>query len=400
MSVRVAKKGRSVSGRRPPVFKRRRVWSAGGVILVLNAGSSSLKYALFAPETMTRVGGATIERIAHGEHARRLDEVFAAIGERPLTAVGHRVVHGGERFTAAVRVDDGVLAALHELAPLAPEHAPVEIALIEAMAARRADLPQVACFDTAFHAALPLAARLLPIPRRYAARGVRRYGFHGLSYAYLCGALAALDPAAARGRVVLAHLGNGCSLAAVRDGRCVDTTMAFTPAAGLVMGTRSGDLDPGLVAYLARVDGLDPAGFDAMVNGESGLRGLSETSGDVRDLLAAEASDARAAEALAVFCLSARKHIAAMVASLDGLDALVFSGGIGEHAAPLRARICAGLSHLGIRIDPTCNDANAPRISDDGSAVTVRVIPTDEELQIARETATTMSSPQRSQRPL
>lgn len=373
--------------RRQGVAKGRQVGDTGSVILTLNAGSSSLKYALFetAPE-LRRVGRGTVERIAHGEHAVHVREVFAALGDPALTAVGHRVVHGGDRFTAAVRVDDGVLAALRQLAPLAPQHAPAEIGLIEALLARDAAVPQVACFDTAFHADLPAVARQLPIPRRYAARGVRRYGFHGLSYAYLRDALAGLDPAAARGRVVLAHLGNGCSLAALRDGRCVDTTMAFTPAAGLVMGTRSGDLDPGLVAYLARLDGLDAAGFDRLVNGESGLLGMSETSGDVRDLLAAEAGDARAAEALAVFCLSVRKGIAALAASLDGLDTLVFAAGIGEHAAPIRARVCAGLAHLGVHLDAARNDAHAPVISVDGSAVTVRIIPTDEERQIARET--------------
>ena len=362
------------------------------MILVLNAGSSSLKYAVFTAPALAKVAAGTIERIAEGDHAVHLDEVLGAVGDAPLTAVGHRVVHGGERFTAATRVDDAVLGALRELVPLAPEHEPAEIALIAAVAARRAGVPQVACFDTAFHATLPPAARLLPIPRRYATRGVRRYGFHGLSYAFLRDELARLDPAAARGRVVLAHLGNGCSLAALRDGRCVDTTMAFTPAAGLVMGTRSGDLDPGLVAYLARHEGLDADAFDALVNGRSGLLGLSETSADVRDLLAAEAGDARAAEALAVFCLSARKYIGAMAAALDGLDTLVFAAGIGEHAAPIRARICAGLGHLGVRLDADRNAAHAPVISAAGSAVTVRVIATNEELQIARETAALLAA--------
>ena len=362
------------------------------MILTLNAGSSSLKYAFFETPGLRRAGAGTIERIGHGEHAERLDEVFGALGGARPAAVGHRLVHGGERFTAATRIDAGVLDALRALAPLAPQHAPAELGLIEAVARRAPALPQVACFDTAFHADLPAVARLLPIPRRYAARGVRRYGFHGLSYAFLRDELARLDSAAARGRVVLAHLGNGCSLAALRDGRCLDTTMAFTPAAGLVMGTRSGDLDPGLAAHLARLDGLDAAGFDRLVNAESGLLGLSETSADVRDLLAAEAADPRAAEALAVFCLSARKHIAAMAASLEGLDTLVFAAGIGEHAAPIRERVCGGLSHLGVRLDTARNAAAAPVISVDGSTVTVRIIPTDEERQIARETMTVLGS--------
>jgi acetate kinase len=249
-------------------------------------------------------------------------------------------------------------------------------------------VPQVACFDTAFHSDLPPVARLLPIPRRYAERGVRRYGFHGLSYSYLMAELERLaGKAAAAGRVILAHLGNGASMAAVHAGRSIDTSMAFTPAAGLVMGTRSGDLDPGLVAYLARADGVDAAAFDALVNGESGLLGLSETSSDVRDLLAREAGDRRAAEALAVFCYQAKKWIGALSAALGGLDTLVFAGGIGEHAAPLRARICDGLAFLGLAIDPARNATDAAVISSDTSRVTVRVIPTDEELWIARETA-------------
>jgi len=230
-------------------------------------------------------------------------------------------------------------------------------------------------------------AQLLAIPRRYAARGVRRYGFHGISYSYLMQELERIAGAsAARGRVVLAHLGNGASMAAVHEGRCIDTTMAFTPAAGLVMGTRSGDLDPGLVAYLDRADGMNAAQFDRLVNTESGLLGLSETSADVRDLLAREADDPRAAEALAVFCYQAKKWIGALSAALGGLDTLVFAGGIGEHAAPIRARICAGLEHLGVTLDSARNDAHAGVISRDASPVCVRVIPTDEEILIARAT--------------
>jgi acetate kinase len=265
---------------------------------------------------------------------------------------------------------------------------PAEIALIEAFARHYPTVPQVACFDTAFHADLPRAAQLLPIPRRYAEQGVRRYGFHGISYAYLLRELERIaGSAAAHGRVLLAHLGNGASMAAVRGGRCIDTTMAFTPAAGLVMGTRSGDLDPGLAAYLARTEGCTAAQFDTLVNRESGLLGLSETSADVRDLLARRAGDVRAAEALAVFCRQAMKWIGALAAVLGGLDTLVFAGGIGEHAGALRAEICAGLGHLGIELDAARNDANAAVISSAASRATVRVIPTDEELFIAGATS-------------
>ena len=387
-------------------------------LLTVNAGSSSLKYALFALPGLERVREGKVERIGQAggaaDHAACVPKLLAAVGDATLAAIGHRVVHGGERFTAPVRVDAGVVTALRGLVALAPEHEPAEIALIEALGARCPGVVQVACFDTAFHADLPREAALLPIPRRYAARGVRRYGFHGLSYQYLMGELGRLEgqecggesvgqrfpgspadsleipsgpPFSKGGRVLLAHLGNGCSMAAVRDGRCLDTTMGFTPAGGLVMGTRSGDLDPGLVAYLARVDGLDAAGFDRLVNAESGLLGLSETSADVRDLLAREADDPRAAEALAVFCHQAIKHAGALTAVLGGLDTLVFSGGIGEQAAPIRARLCAGLEHLGVALDASRNVQHAPVISTDDSRVTVRVIPTDEELQIARETA-------------
>ncbi len=356
-------------------------------ILAVNAGSSSLKYALFALPGLECLRRGVVERIGQAggprDYAAGVAPLLAAVGDATLDAVGHRVVHGGERFRAPVRIDAAVLQALHEVAALAPVHAAAELALIEGLAARCAGVPQVACFDTAFHATLPRHATLLPIPRRYAARGVRRYGFHGLSYAYLMSELARLG--GANGRVLLAHLGNGCSLAAVRDGECVDTTMGFTPAGGLVMGTRSGDLDPGLVAYLARADGLDAAGFDRLVNAESGLLGLSERSSDMRDLLAAD--DAPAAEAVAVFCHQALKHAGAMAAVLGGLDTLVFAGGIGEHAAPIRARLCAGLAHLGVHLDAARNDAHAPLVSSPTSRVAVRVIPTDEELQIARETA-------------
>jgi acetate kinase len=243
----------------------------------------------------------------------------------------------------------------------------------------------VACFDTAFHHDLPRVARLLPIPRRYEAQGVRRYGFHGLSYAYLMEELVRLgDPAATKGRVILAHLGNGASLAAVRDGKSIDTSMGFTPTAGLVMSTRSGDLDPGLAPYLARTEQITAKQFYEMVNQQSGLLGVSEISPDMRDLLAQEVADVRAAEAVALFCYQAKKWIGSFAAALGGLDTLVFAGGIGENASLVRARICEGLSFLGVELNETRNAKNAAVISTDASRATVRVMRTDEELMIAR----------------
>jgi len=253
-------------------------------------------------------------------------------------------------------------------------------------------VPQIACFDTAFHHEMPRLAKLLPLPRRFDAKGIQRYGFHGLSYAYLMEQLAVVaGPEAAMGRVILAHLGNGASMAAVHEGKCLDTTMGFTPTAGLVMSTRPGDLDPGLFTYLSRVEGMSADEFNRMINAESGLLGISETSSDMRDLCARESSDPRAAEAVAAFCYHARKAIGALAAVLGGVDTLVFSGGIGENATPIRQRICAGLAYLGMEIDPALNDANESVISRTGSRVTVRMIPTDEERYIAESVAKLLS---------
>jgi acetate kinase len=274
---------------------------------------------------------------------------------------------------------------LHRLSPFDPEHLPEEILLTGAFHRRFPDLPQVACFDTAFHHDLPRVARLLPIPRRYEAQGVRRYGFHGLSYAFLIGELARVAGSeAAQGRVILAHLGNGASLAAVHGGKSIDTSMGFTPAAGLVMSTRSGDLDPGLLWYLAGTEGFDAKRFNEMVNFESGLLGVSETSSDMHDLLNREAQDVRVADAVALFCYQVKKWIGAFAAALSGLDTLVFAGGIGENAPVVRARICDGLEFLGIELEEEQNMANAGVISAAGSRVTVRVIHTDEEWMIAK----------------
>ncbi|HXT13961.1 MAG TPA: acetate/propionate family kinase [Candidatus Angelobacter sp.] len=377
-----------------------------GHVLALNAGSSSLKFAVFTAGTSpARVVSGDIDRIGtadatfvlkeHGhrtqkkisarDHSAALEHVITRLAESQFKGVGHRVVHGGPKYREPQMVDDGMLVELRRVGPFDPEHLPAEIALIEMLSAKFPGLPQVACFDTAFHRTLPSVARLLPIPRRYEARGVQRYGFHGLSYTFLMEELARVAGSnAAQGRVILAHLGNGASMAAVKAGQSVDTTMAFTPTAGLPMSTRSGDLDPGLAAYLERVEGMTTREFFKMANHESGLLGISETSSDMRDLLAREIEDSRAAEAVALFCYQASKWIGAFTVALDGLDTLVFSGGIGENAAPIRARICERLKVLGIQLDPKRNAASADVISSDESKVVVRVIRTDEELMIAR----------------
>ena len=305
-------------------------------------------------------------------------------GSDALTAVGHRVVHGGPKYSEPQRINAEMVEELHRLSPFDPEHLPEEILLTEAFHRRFPDLPQVACFDTGFHHDLPRVAQLLPIPRRYEAQGVRRYGFHGLSYAFLIGELARLTGTeAAQGRVILAHLGNGASLAAVRDGKSMDTSMSFTPTAGVPMSTRSGDLDPGLIWYLARTEKMSTKQFHEMVNFQSGLLGVSETSSDMRDLLDCETRDVRAAEAIALFCYQVKKWIGSFAAALGGLDTLVFAGGIGENAAPIRERICDGLGFLGIELDEKRNVANAGVISSETSRIPVRVIRTDEEWVIA-----------------
>jgi acetate kinase len=367
-------------------------------ILTLNSGSSSLKLALFdgaAPPE--RVFSYTVARVGQtpADHAQALDVALAQVdahgGLEALSAVGHRVVHGGPRYASPELVTPGVIEELQRLAVLDPDHLPAEIAILEAMRSRAPSLPQVACFDTAFHRTMPRVARLLPIPRRYETEGLERYGFHGLSYTYLAQELARVagEPAA-RGRVVLAHLGSGASLAALRDGRCVDTTMGFTPNSGVPMGTRSGDLDPGVVLYLLRSGGLSADALDDVLSRRSGLLGVSETSADMRDLLEHRSRDPRAADAVALFCHWVRKAIGALTATIGGLQTLVFSGGIGENAAPIREEIARGLEHLGIELDDARNADGAPVISADASACTVRVIRTDEESIIARETLATI----------
>lgn len=359
-------------------------------ILTINAGSSSVRFAIFSSGARpARLLDGKMERIgseAAAVTADRLAQKFKAQGHAAAPdAIGHRVVHG-MLHSRPERVSPPLLTELRRIASLDPEHLPREIELIEAMQRHYPDVPQAACFDTAFHRGMPVVATLLPIPRRYAAKGVQRYGFHGLSYTFLMQELARLgDAAAARGRVILAHLGSGASLAAVRDGHCIDTSMGFTPAAGLVMGTRSGDLDPGLASYLMLSESMNASQFQKMINEESGLIGLSESSADVRDLLEREATDSRAREAIAIFCYQARKWIGAYTAALGGIDTLVFAGGIGENSAQVRRRICDGLQCLGIELDDSRNDQHAARIST--GRVAVRVIRTDEESVIATLTA-------------
>jgi acetate kinase len=350
-------------------------------VLAINGGSSNVKFALFAGEDELLRGKLE----GAGSPDELIDALQAKGATADLAAVSHRLVHGGPNHTAPAVITPELLRDLEQLQALDPTHLPAELELIAAFARRLPNVPQVACFDTAFHRDLPAVARVLPIPRRYFAEGVRRYGFHGISYEYLMEELArAAGTEAARGRVILAHLGSGASMAAVRDGRCIDTTMGFTPTGGLVMGTRTGDLDPGVLIHLLRSEKLSAEQLDLLVNKESGLRGLSETTSDIRTLLAGEATDPRAAEAVAVFCYSARKWVGAMVAALGGLDALVFSGGIGENSPEIRTRICAELGFLGVRIAPERNSKNAGVISPDGAPVAVRVIRTNEEAMLAR----------------
>jgi acetate kinase len=383
------------------------------LILTVNGGSSSIRFALYEIHSgLTKRMDGKIERIGlaqpaltvtEGRDAGPIHQAIAAANHREaagclmdwleahpmfagITAIGHRVVHG-MLHTEPERLTGELLGELQRIVPYDPEHLPSEIQLIEALQGRYPSLPQVACFDTAFHRSMPRVATQLPIPRRFAAHGLQRYGFHGLSYQYLLEELArGGDPAATGGRVILAHLGNGASLAAVRDGRSVDTSMGFTPTGGLVMSTRSGDLDPGVMGYLARSEGMDGARAQTLMSHESGLLGISETSSDVRDLLAREGADARAAEALALFCYQTKKWLGAFIAVLGGLDTLVFSGGIGENAFPLRSCICADLRFAGIELDEARNRGNAPLISSDSSPVTVRVMRTDEEIMIAKST--------------
>jgi acetate kinase len=378
-------------------------------ILCLNSGSSSLKFAVYrlGEGRETRCVEGAVERIGledarlwlHDErgealrdtpgefpqHGSALRALFGALEAHrlpTLDAVGHRVVHGGPDHTVHARVDAPLLARLREFIPLAPLHLPSAVLAIEAVASEFPELPQVACFDTAFHRRMPEVAQRLPLPRSLWDEGLRRYGFHGLSYEYVLRELAP-EP---QQRSLIAHLGNGASLAAVRGKDPIETTMGLTPTGGLMMGTRSGDLDPGVLLYLMAEKGYDAQRLGRLVDRESGLLGVSDTSSDMKTLLETRGEDPRAAQAVELFCYRVRQHLGALAAVLGGLDALVFTGGIGERAAPVREEICRDLAHLGVRLDRSRTESNADPISKAGAPCTVRVIPTQEDLMIARHT--------------
>jgi acetate kinase len=355
-------------------------------VLAINAGSATVKCALFTLDAEPRalLRGA-IEQTGSSGAPRLLEWVDTHTRDTHLAAIGHRIVHGGARHHEPQPVTPALLDDLRQLVPFAPNHLPDEIALIEALARARPDVPQIVCFDTAFHHHLPEIARRLPIPRAYDIKGVRRYGFHGLSFSFLARELQKIaGPTASSGKTILAHLGNGSSLAAVLEGRSIDTSMSFTPIGGVVMSTRSGDLDPGLVTYLGRSEALTADQLEDLLSHRAGLLGISEATGDMRELLDREHTDPACAMAVAIYCYQIKKCIGGFAAALGGLDTLVFSGGIGEHAPSIRARICEGLEFLGVRLEGRANAANAPVISMPDRPVIVRVIPTDEELMIAR----------------
>ncbi len=387
-------------------------------IVTLNAGSSSLKFALFSlpgdgaptalatgladgigtsPRLKIRDGDGriTVDRALESglDHAGVLKILLAWITENTahlaLIAAGHRVVHGGTQFSAPVRVDGDVLARLQALVPLAPLHQPHNLAAIRALGEMRPDLVQVACFDTAFHATNAPAITSYALPRALTAQGVRRYGFHGLSYEYIASVLPDYLGPRAEGRVVVAHLGNGASMCAMQGRKSVTSTMGMTALDGLPMGTRSGAIDPGVLLYLMREKGMGYQALSDLLYNESGLLGVSGISSDVRVLLASPAPEA--AEAVEMFCYRIARELGALAAALGGLDALVFTAGIGEHAAPVRARACALSAWLGIALEAGANRANGPRISAPQSAVPVYVIPTNEDLMIARHTATILA---------
>jgi acetate kinase len=356
-------------------------------VLVLNTGSSSVKYQLIDTSTEERVAGGLVEEVV--DHADALAAVGATLSDATVHAVGHRVVHGGERFSEPTLIDDAVVAVVRDLVPLAPLHNPANLLGIEQARRRWPDVPHVAVFDTAFHRSLPPAAFRYAVPESwYADLGVRRYGFHGTSHQYV-----ARRAAVVLGRpldeidLITAHLGNGASMAAVARGRCVETSMGLSPLEGLVMGTRSGDIDPAVVAHVSRATGRDPLEVIGELNHASGLRGLSGSS-DMREILdRCERGEARAQLALDVFCHRIRKYVGAYLAVLGRCDAIVFTGGIGEHSAPVRAAALRNLDGLGIQIDPERNEAHEPVISADGASIPVLVVPTDEEREIAHQTA-------------
>lgn len=376
-------------------------------VLAVNAGSSTLKLALFdvTAEARRRIT-AQVDRIGHANshllvrgddggvthdvaqpvpsHEAALQLVLDRVPDlQRVEAVGHRVVRGGVQHQQPARITPALIEDLRASAAEDPDHGPQALGLIDRAAALYPGLPQVACFDTAFHRTMPDVAQLYAVPRRFRAEGVVRLGFHGLSCEHIMARLATLDPAAARGRIGVAHLGGGSSLTAISDGRSLDTTMGFSPTGGLVMSTRSGDLDPSVMLHLMERHRLDVDALRTLVNRECGLLGVSGISADMRELLEQEEAVPAAAQAVALFCYTARKHLGAMIAVLGGLDTLVFTGGIGEHAAVVRERICAGMESLGIELDRTRNAEHESVISSGRGRTIVRVIPADEELMIA-----------------
>lgn len=384
-------------------------------LLTVNAGSSSIKLALFAaPGATQKMLEAAAENIGqpsaklvtpngtklaainnHSDAAKLLAEwLTAQVVPDSIIAVGHRIVHGGPSYHETQTATEEILAGLRKLAAFDPEHLPIEIELVEIFRNLLPQAEQVLCFDTAFHHDLPARSRLLPIPRHFEAKGLRRYGFHGLSYAYILGELRRVEgETAANGKVIIAHLGSGASLAALQNGKSIDTTMSMTPASGIPMSTRAGDLDPGLALYFAHTQGYDAERFNRMINFESGLLGISETTADMRKLLEIEAEDERAKDAVDIFCYQVKKSVGSFAAALNGLNTLVFTGGVGENAPKIRARICAGLDFLGVTIDPARNESGERLISVDGGKVGVHVILADEAMTIARETVRLIDKP-------
>ncbi len=386
---------------------------ASMAVLTLNTGSSSLKAALYQVDQgervvfsaeVSRIGstasrlsiddasGTSVldEQVDVSDHAAALHAVLEWLQQQGKEtqpgAIGHRVVHGGPRYREPVLVTEEMVDTLRQWIPIDPTHLPQAIAAIETVRQTFPAVPQVACFDTAFHRHMPQVAQMYALPRHFSDRGVMRYGFHGLSYESIMQALRTLDRSRAEGRMVIAHLGNGASMAAVRDGVGVDTTMGFTPAGGLMMGTRTGDLDPGVLLYLLESQHLTTAALETLITQQAGLLGVSGIGGDMRDLLDRESTDPHAAEAVELFCYQARKFLGALVAVLGGLETLIFTGGMGEHAAPVRQRICDGLQFLGVSLDPERNAGHAAIISAAHSAVQVRVMKTNEDLMIAQHT--------------
>jgi acetate kinase len=361
--------------------------TAGGsteaAIVTLNAGSSSLKYGIYAATAEPRaIARGEIEHDTAGDAETLIAEIDKRLDGRPLAAVGHRIVHGGPDFVAPVRLTDEIIAALDALTPWAPLHQPLCLAPVKKLATARPDLPQIACFDTAFHHNLRPPVSRYAIPLAYEAKGIRRYGFHGLSYEHVARRLGEISPHLKARKTIVAHLGSGASLCAMQDGASVDTTMGFSVLDGLVMASRPGAIDPGILLYLLKEEGLTPQQLEDLLYHKSGLLGVSGLSGDMRELLASAAPDAR--EAIELYTFRIAREIAALTNSLDGLDLLVFTGGVGEHAAPIRAMVASRLRWLGLEIDAAANAAAAERIDVPQSAVEVRIIPADEELAIAR----------------